>query len=512
MPKSRLLTQLRRIAAETTRDERSAAGAPPLGRREVLGGLAALGAAASLAPRPARAATGARVAVVGAGLAGLTAAYDLMQAGIAATVFEGNTRLGGRCFTIRDVFAQGQIGEHGGEFIDTDHHQIRRLARDLGLTLDDVLAAQPAGSDALYFFDGQPYSVAEAARDYLPVYPIVQRQVRALGNFGYRHANAFARALDGISVAQWVELYVPGGGTSKLGRLINNAISEENAADATTLSGISVPGLFAPDPRAGFDLYYTGSDQRFHVHGGNDQIPTLLGAALAPHIQTGTALVAITQFGDGRVRLSLSRDSVVFDQVFDRVILALPFAVMRVGVDYSRAGFRPLKQQAIQLLGMGNSVKFQLQFTGRPWHAAGCTGEIRLETPGYQTTWDVTRAQPGSDGVLNFWSGGAQGTYAGSIDAARLARENMAAAAKLIPGLAAAWTGRMTRDVWARNPWSLGSYSYQPIGYATTVAGIEPEPEGNCFFAGEHTAVNYGYLNAGVSSGQRAARQVLASL
>ncbi len=70
----------------------------------------------------------------------------------------------------------------------------------------------------------------------------------------------------------------------------------------------------------------------------------------------------------------------------------------------------------------------------------------------------------------------------------------------------------MTRDAWKHNPWSLGSYSFQPIGYATTLSGVEGEREGNCFFAGEHTAEQSGYLNAGVETGQRAAREVLASL
>ncbi len=84
-------------------------------------------------------------------------------------------------------------------------------------------------------------------------------------------------------------------------------------------------------------------------------------------------------------------------------------------------------------------------------------------------------------------------------------------AEKLLPGLTAAWTGERTRDAWRTNPWSLGSYSYLPIGYATTVCGIEAEPEGNCFFAGEHTmmpAVQRGYLNAAAETGQRAAKEV----
>jgi monoamine oxidase len=67
-------------------------------------------------------------------------------------------------------------------------------------------------------------------------------------------------------------------------------------------------------------------------------------------------------------------------------------------------------------------------------------------------------------------------------------------------------------DAWQLNPWSYGSYSVYPPGYQTTVVGVEKLPEGNCFFAGEHTALQNGFLNAGVETGQRAARQVIASL
>ena len=503
MPRTPLYAALRRIGRTA-----AAADTPALTRRAVLGGAAATAMAVTL---PARAAE-LRVAVVGAGLAGLTATDTLRQAGVRATLFEASTRLGGRCWTIRDAFP-GQIAEHGGEFIDSDHHPIRNLAHDLGLHLDDVLAAQPAGTDALYWFDGAPYSRAQAEADYQALYPIVQQQSAAIGDVSYRGANATAVALDHQTVAAWVAQNVVGGRSSRLGQLIENAVTEELAADTDQLSAINALYLFAPNTQTGFDLYYPGSDQRFHVRGGNDQIVSRLAARLDGQIRTGTALERIERLEDGRFRLGFARDCDGEEAVFDRVILALPFSVMRERVEYGRAGFRPLKRRAIQELGMGHSVKFQLQFERRVWNAVGCTGEIRLPSPVFQTTWEPTRAQRGPQAVLNFWSGGTRADRAGATDPQDLARRCLVDASVLLPGLPAAWNGRMVRDVWARNPWALGSYAYPPLGYMSQVMGIEPEPEGHCYFAGEHTYVaQTGYLNAGVASGQRAARQVLASL
>jgi monoamine oxidase len=503
MPRSSLVTALLGIAETVDRDQRLARG-QVIGRRAVLAGAAA----AALPRVSALAASEAEVAIVGAGLAGLTAAHDLAKAGVRATVYEGSTRLGGRCFSIRSF--PNQIAEHGGEFIDTGHKAIRELADELQLPLDDVLAAQPKGATSLYSF-GNGYTFAQAQRDYVALHPVIQDQAKRMGDYSYKGANGFARALDRISLSEWIAQYVPGGRASKLGQLIEDAITEENAADATALSGIVPAPLLAPNPRTSFNLYYEASDQRFHVRGGNDQIPRLLGERLGDAVHTGTALVSVARLAGGRVRLGLSRDSQVFDKVFDRVILALPFSTLRL-LDTAQAGFRPLKRRAIETLGMGTSTKFQLRFRDRVWLAAKSAGEIRLRSELFQTTWDVTRAQAGAEGILNFWSGGRQADRSAALDPEELARRCLAEAEKLLPGLTAAWTGEMTRDAWMRNPWSLGSYSFQPIGYATTLSGIEAEPEGNCMFAGEHTAAQSGYLNAGVESGQRAAREVLASL
>ena len=106
-----------------------------------------------------------RIAVVGAGLAGLTFAYELSRRGIACTVYEANAdRLGGRCWTSRG-WAHGQTAEHGGEFIDTVHHSLRTLVAELGLELDDLRGlpdTRPPAHDR-YFLRGKPRTAAYAS-------------------------------------------------------------------------------------------------------------------------------------------------------------------------------------------------------------------------------------------------------------------------------------------------------------------------------------------------------------
>lgn len=508
-----LKTAARRAALEE-RAERGLAppiASPPLGRRAFLAGAAATGAMV-LTPLRAGAAQPS-IAIVGAGLAGLSAAHVLKKRHhLNADVFEGNTRVGGRCFTARGIFDDNQIAEHGGELIDTDHHAIRNLARELGLRLTDVLAATPSNTSAHYLFNGKRYDLKKATRDWRPIYNLVQQQSKAIGNFDYKHSTETAKHYDAMSISEWVDQTVPGGSQSQLGQLIENAFTEENALDADKQSALCAVPTLAEDPRDNFNLYYTDSNQRFHIEGGNDQVATIIANSLGARLHTATPLIAIKKLASGRFGLTFTQGNSTFDRIYDRVILTVPFSVMRVAVDFTDAGFSPLKVQSINTLLMGASCKTQLQFKRRKWFEVGCNSEIRMPAVAFNTTWDATRGQPGTAGIFNFFAGGSKAQHAGEIEDATLAQLLMNQASQLIPNLPALWNGKMIKDAWQFNPWSFGSYStYQP-GYQTTLLGIERVPEGNCFFAGEHTEVQNGFLDAAVASGNRAADEVAASI
>jgi monoamine oxidase len=91
------------------------------------------------------------VGIVGAGLAGLACADTLAASGIAATVYDANTRAGGRCWSLRGFFP-GQVAERGGEFIDNLHKTMLHYASRFGLALEDV-SKEPG--EVFYYFGGQ---------------------------------------------------------------------------------------------------------------------------------------------------------------------------------------------------------------------------------------------------------------------------------------------------------------------------------------------------------------------
>src|SRR5206468_9630061 len=131
----------------------------------------------------------------------------------------------------------------------------------------------------------------------------------------------------------------------------------------------------------------------------------------AGSIQTEASLTAIAKNSDGTCTLGFRRGASKFSVTADRVILALPFSILR-NLDYTAAGFNGIKVTAIQQLGYGTNTKLHLQFDERLWNQPGPWGLGNGSTCsdiGYQNTWDVTRAQPGPTGILVNYTGGSVG-------------------------------------------------------------------------------------------------------
>jgi monoamine oxidase len=248
------------------------------------------------------------------------------------------------------------------------------------------------------------------------------------------------------------------------------------------------------------------------VVGGNDQIVSRLAAALPGQIQTGAALTALADRGDGTWSVTVTAGKKTSTVIADRVILALPFSLLRT-VDLRRANFPTRKLSAINQLPMGTNSKLHLQFSQRYWYPFDCNGATYADT-GYQNTWEVSRGQAGASGILVDYTGGTIGNQFGpSKTPTQYGQAFLGQLEPVLPGITPLWNGRVTLDYWAGNPWTRGSYSYWSVGQYTTIAGAEREAVGSCHFAGEHTSIDFqGYLNGAVESGQRAAAEVIAAL
>jgi monoamine oxidase len=491
---------------------------PGLTRRQLVAGGAALGGAAlvggSLVGAWLRSDSPSepRVVIVGAGLAGLACAYRLHRHGISASVYEARLdRVGGRCWSSRG-WADGQVGEHGGEFIDTRHKRILALAKQFGLEIDDLFAVPDPGSSRLWL-DGGLRTRAELRPARERFLRRIAAAARRVGPYRYDTATDAARAFDQLSVKDWLDENLPDGGADSLeGRAVWALMASEFGLDADRLSALNLFYEYVEQP--------ADADERYHVRGGNDQVV----AGLVDRLPAGTVrldapLVALWRDGGGTCRLRIG--GIAGDVAADQVVLALPFTNLR-RVDLDGAGLSARKRACIDELGMGTNAKVSLQFEQRPVTYGGWNGYLTTDDP-YYLTWPSSLAEPGRSGLITIYLGGRSG---GSglvvprphMPARRSLSDRMLGTldrdgATRITGIADGFNGRAWVDHWAQDPWTRGSYAAFLPGQYTRFYGFAGKAEGNIHFAGEHTALaNQGYLEGAVESGERCAAEVLAAV
>lgn len=480
-----------------------------LGRGAAIAGLAASGGILAACGASDDAADAPSVVIVGAGLAGLTCAHRLRQAGIAARVFEAQQRVGGRCWSTRTV-VPGLVGEHGGELIDTDHRRIRALAAELGLTMEDRLAAERRedATDAIVL-GGRRRTEAAATAGFPAMVARLDAEAERIGTYRAGAATSTARALDERSARDWLEANVPGGGGSLLGRAVSADMTGTFGLDPRDLSAITLVQAYA-----GAD---TGAQERFHVRGGNDQIPRILAARLPERaLRVGSAMQGLRLTPSGRFEMLMDRYRKPVKG--DIVVLAQPLPALREA-DLSGVPLPGAYRRMIAELGMGTNAKLLLGLTRRPPAFGDWSGELLADDPVLQT-WDTSLAQRPRvrAGLLTLFTGGAAarslpGAAAHAPAPPALVREALSRLERVAPGIGDALTGEAWLDAWDRDRWSGGSYAAFRPGQVTRYWGLLQRPAGRIVFAGEHTSTRaQGYLEGAVESGERAARQVAALL
>ncbi|GGW91968.1 flavin monoamine oxidase family protein [Streptomyces chryseus] len=541
MSRTPVMHALRQLAAEHAAARRLRMPAAEIrgsSRRELLARAAALGLGAALAgPVPAAqaapvrmAAAGAaapRIAVVGAGIAGLTAALTLKDAGLGCTLYEANpARVGGRMWTQRGHWAYGQTSEIGGELIDTSHKKILELCRRFGLATEDFLGGGPNGAEEVLWFNGAYYPREQADEDFKDVFQALHRDLQEAGEVKWDESTPAGTVLDTMSIRQWIDSRVPGGHSSSLGRFIDVAYTVEYGADTSEQSALALVLLMGYQPNPGHFNVWGLSNERYHITGGNDQLPRAVAQALpAGTIRMGKQLTAVRANTNGTQTLTFSDGGTTTTVTADHTVLCVPLPVLQ-RLDLSAAGFDPRMTNLLRDARMGDCTKLNMQFSARPWRGTGpwpgvSAGDCFTDSD-VQQTWDTTKLQPGTGGILIQYGSGrlarelAPATpFATESDpyvrdlVARRSREVDA----FFPGTSRTWTGKAQLSAWHRDPYALGAYSYWPVGYLHRYAGYEGTPQGNVHIGGEHCSYDFqGFMEGGATEGERAARQVIGKL
>jgi monoamine oxidase len=528
----------RQVAEDVVQTARRSPGDVPrtISRRDFLrnagavaAGMAAVPLLGPLAVRAARA-RDARVIVIGAGISGIRCAHRLRQSGITAQVYEAADRIGGRTFSVTDFFADGQVAEHGGEFISTEHNATRNLARNLGLRLEVINGGELPGGEEIYRIDGEFYTYAEASADWLVAWPAFKDELHAAPwpqNFD--SFTPRGRELDQISVPEWFDPAHPlsnpilagFGPDSRFAKLMRTNVISEYGGEPADQPALNLLYLLAWNGRSSLSPL-PGTDELYHVAGGNEQLVQRMAAELpVASIHTGRPLVAISGEAGGPYTCHFAAGA---PAVADHLVLALPFRMLReVEIDARIwTALRPQKQLAITSMPIGTNAKLHLQADTRPWaQAISVNGQsIQLngvaysDPDGFQVVWDGSVASPSARGLLIDYTGGEKGTQLSGQSAFGVASsadvaEFLAAIEPVFPGTTAAYSGRALQSSWVDDPWHHGAYSHWGIGNYTAFSGAEGLQEGAIHFCGEHTSVDYqGFIEGAVRSGERVAAEI----
>jgi monoamine oxidase len=476
-----------------------------MNRRSFLRALAAAGALPLTArlPSPALAGGGGRVVVLGAGLAGLGAAYNLMRRGYDVTVLEAQERPGGRVQTVRDGFRHGGHAELGAVRITDVNEYTLRYVQEFGLDL----IPYDTGTRAFHMRDrrflappeGQPWPLPglgpgeqpdPSAR--FPQY--LESGMEKLGDIslpGWPGTVPSALELDRTTIDGHLRAH----GASRAWRdwfyAQNGRIARANAA-----AGFAVESL-----QAGNKLW--------SIKGGNDRLPYAFAAALGRRVKYRAEVVRIAQDRAG-VTIGFRDRAGRHELCADRCVCALPFAPLRrVHLD---AGFSYDKLAAIHGLAYMPAARCYFQTGTRFWQQDPLGRLGGLELVGTDTmagrVWNTSSQQPDSTtGMLHAYMFDTE-----ALEFAAHGRGRVSAMrrlfGRLVPGIDGQITG-IAHKAWQEDRWAGGGWGWTQPGELRWMLPAMRRPEGRVHFAGEHTSLWIAWMNGALESAERVVDEIL---
>lgn len=448
----------------------------------------------------------ARVAIIGGGIAGVLCAHRLAEAGVTATLYEASDRLGGRMFTGRGLYPEGQVCELGGELIDSNHATMFALAEELGLQLDDRLGGPYAGLEPETFWvEGAAVDDDTLLQQLVAVIDEIQADFDAAES-----DDATFEALDVESLAAWLDRRLPIDQYRALHVVLDVAYRGEFGLETDEQSALNLIYLLGLDTDA--LRIFGDSDERWHAHRGNDAFIEELAARLPE----GTAALEhrlLAARGAGPFSLTFETPQGELVVEVDKVVFALPFTVLRE-LDTAELALGDVKREIIDTLGYGTNTKVMAGFARPVWREDhGALGSATTDRP-LQQVWDSSLGQDGATAILTNFLGGRAGLDAGEGTAeAWVTGVVLPDLDEVYPGGAAAYaTGSAVRMHWPTVATARGSYTcYRPGQWAFWP--LEGEREGDLHFCGEHASADFqGWMEGAAESGERVASEILDDL
>ena len=449
-----------------------------------------------------------RVIVVGAGLAGLAAAYELQQAGVAVTLLEQSDRVGGRVMTVRDHFDDGAWVDVGGQTTGAFYANFFYYASKFKLPFEEQQSFRQRADYRLHL-RGQLLSGAEL-RANLDDWPVdLLPEERPLAPF--RLLNHYlAPIVEQIGTVENVlhpdfadydrinlrQLLDKRGASAAAIELIDHTLNY-NSVD--TVSALSVL-------RDAVRARHMQGGQALNLDNGNDALPQAFAERLADRIHYRHALRAVRQT-ENAVELTVDHEGTRRSMQADCIVLAIPFTALRK-IEVTPA-LPPSRQTIINELPYTQIVQTWLQTRTRFWEQGNPMSMLVSDGP-LERLFDNSRRMQGERGMLINWVNGT-GVSAVRADGADQQLANV------VRELDKVWPDASSRvETVLAHDWGQtyveGAYAHYAPGQMTRYAADIPQPIGRLHFAGEHTELVAPGMEGALTSGKRAAAEILAQL
>jgi monoamine oxidase len=470
-------------------------------RRGFLRGLAAVPLTGVVGAPAAAAGNRERVVVLGAGLAGLATAHNLMRQGYDVIVLEAQNRPGGRVQTARAGFQRGGHAELGAIRIFETHEYTLKWVKEFNLDLTSYDSGMSA-----FFMQGKRF---------LPPPPGTPWPLDGFAPGEQPDPAARAGQLLMAAIGKLGNVFDPGWPASVPSALELDQHTVDSYARSEGASDALLEWFYAQQGRvgrtnaaAGFaaEALSAGTTAQ-SITGGNDRLPHAFAAALGQRVKYNSEVVRITQ----------DRDSVTIGYVdragqhelrADRCVCALPFAPLsRVS-----AAFSATKMAAIDKLEYMPVTRCYFQTRSQFWKndPLGPLGGLNLVSSDTMAgrVWDTSSQQADSRlGMVHSYMFDTQ-----AVQYAALGPRRIAAVGKqveqLLPGIRGQVIGVVDK-VWQEDRWAGGGWGLTPRGELHWMLPVMRQTEGRVHFAGEHTSLWTAWMNGALESAERVTREII---